>query len=278
MNTMHDTNDSPAKADIAIQGSIWMTAGGENLGGKGRIELLTKLVEHGSITQAAKAMGMSYKAAWDAIDTMNNLAGEPLVARSVGGKGGGGTQLTARGKQLVDNFHMIDQAHRRFIEQLGRQATGLAEDYFLIRKLGMKTSARNQYQGKVVRITNGAVNDEVELEVSGAQRIVATVTRESTEDLGLRVGVDAFALIKSSSIIVVTAGEGTRFSARNCLTGTVGRMRKGAINTEVEIYLPGGNTVSAIITNTSTEALALVEGLPASAIFKASSVIIGVPV
>ena len=275
---MHDTNDSPTKTDIAIQGSIWMTAGGENLGGKGRIELLTKLVKHGSITQAAKAMGMSYKAAWDAIDTMNNLAGEPLVARSVGGKGGGGTQLTARGQQLVDNFHVIEQAHRRFIEQLGRQATGLAEDYFLIRKLGMKTSARNQYQGKVVRITSGAVNDEVELEVSGAQKIVATVTRESTEDLGLRVGADAFALIKSSSIIVVTAGEGARFSARNCLTGIVGRLRKGAINTEVEIYLPGGSTVSAIITNTSTEALALVEGMPVSAIFKASSVIVGVPV
>ena len=129
----------------------------------------------------------------------------------------------------------------------------------------------------MVRITPGAVNDEVELEVSGAQKIVATVTRESTEELGLKVGIDAFALIKSSSIVVVTAQEGARFSARNRLTGTVGRLRTGAINTEVEIYLPGGGTVSAIITNASTEALGLVEGMPASAIFKASSVIVGVP-
>ena len=275
---MNTKTDSQAEnKGIELNGSIWMTAGGENLGGRGRIELLTKVVACGSITQAAKAMGMSYKAAWDAIETMNNLAGEPLVARSVGGKGGGGTSLTRRGQQLVDNFRVIDQEHRRFIQQLGQQAAGLAEDYFLIRRLGMKTSARNQFQGKVTRITSGAVNDEIELEVAGLQKIVATVTRESTNELELKVGVDAFALIKSSSIIVVTDDQGARFSARNRLTGTVGRLRTGAVNTEVEIYLPGGGSVSAIITNTSSDNLGLAQGMSASAIFKASSVIIGVP-
>lgn len=271
---MSNTDKQPA---FALQGSIWMTAGGENLGGKGRIELLAHLMRCGSITQAAKAMGMSYKAAWDAIDSMNNLAGEPLVARSVGGKGGGGTRLTPRGQRLVENFQVIEEEHRRFVAQLGQQATGLAQDYFLIRRLGMKTSARNQYQGQITRITPGAVNDEIELEVSGGQKLIATVTCESTLDLGLQVGAQAFALIKSSSIVVVTAAAGARFSARNQLTGTVGRLRPGAINTEVEIYLPGGNTVSAIITHASCEALGLTEGMAASAIFKASSVIIGVP-
>jgi molybdate transport repressor ModE-like protein len=81
-----------------------MTVGGVNLGGPGRIALLAKIAECGSITQAAKAIRMSYKAAWDAIDAMNNLAGEPLVERLAGGKGGGGTRLTARGEQLVANF------------------------------------------------------------------------------------------------------------------------------------------------------------------------------
>ena len=82
---------------IELGGSVWMTVGGENLGGQGRMALLSLVGTHGSITHAAKAMGMSYKAAWDAIDTMNNLAGEPLVERLAGGKGGGGTRLTARG-------------------------------------------------------------------------------------------------------------------------------------------------------------------------------------
>lgn len=72
------------KAGIELHGSIWMTVGGANLGGPGRIELLSRIADCGSITQAAKAIGMSYKAAWDAIDTMNNLAGEPLVERVTG--------------------------------------------------------------------------------------------------------------------------------------------------------------------------------------------------
>ena len=96
---------------------------------------------------------MSYKAAWDAIDTMNNLAGEPLVERLAGGKGGGGTRLTRRGEQLVANFRTLEREHRRFIEQLSRQAEGLADDYLLIRRMGMKTSARNQFLGTVTRVT-----------------------------------------------------------------------------------------------------------------------------
>ncbi|HEX8785969.1 MAG TPA: LysR family transcriptional regulator, partial [Telluria sp.] len=72
--------DEPDKA-IALQGSVWMTVGGENFGGPGRVELLAKIAETGSISQASKAIGMSYKGAWDAIDAMNNLAGEALVER-----------------------------------------------------------------------------------------------------------------------------------------------------------------------------------------------------
>ena len=95
---------------IELGGSVWMTVGGENLGGSGRVQLLALVGEQGSITHAAKAMKMSYKAAWDAIDTMNNLAGEPLVERVAGGKGGGGTRLTQRGQQLVENFRRIEAA------------------------------------------------------------------------------------------------------------------------------------------------------------------------
>src|SRR5689334_16720910 len=82
---------------IALQGALWMTVGDESLGGRGRIGLLQAIAEQGSITQAAKAFGMSYKAAWDAVDAMNNLAGAALVERSTGGRGGGSTRLTPRG-------------------------------------------------------------------------------------------------------------------------------------------------------------------------------------
>lgn len=263
--------------EIALRGSLWMTVGGEDLGGAGRVGLLARIAECGSITQAAKAAGMSYKAAWDAIDAMNNLAGEPLVERLAGGKGGGGTRLTARGAQLVRNFKVIERVHEEFVEQLNRQAGGIADDVSLIRRLNMKTSARNQFFGTVSRIVRGAVNDEIVLEIAGGHELVAIVTHESTETLGLRVGAQAFALVKSSSVVVMTGDAGARFSARNRLSGTVTRLVPGAVNTEVVIDLAGGGSVAAIITNESVGALALAEGDSATALFKASSVIVGVP-
>lgn len=261
---------------IALDGAIWMTAGGRNLGGKGRIDLLAEVERRGSITGAAKAVRLSYKAAWDAIDTMNTLAGEPLVSTSAGGRGGGGARLTPRGRQLVDHFRVIQQEHQRFVEALGRRAGGLVDDYRLIRGFGIRTSARNQFRGRVTAIRDGAVNDEVELETPGGQRLVASITHESREHLGLEVGGEAFALVKSSSVIVMTDDGGAKLSARNQLTGTVGQVRPGAVNTEVTIDLPGGGTVAAIVTNDGAQALGLAPGVRATAVFKASSVIVGV--
>jgi len=265
------------ESSIKINSSVWMTVGDENFGGRGRIALLSKIAECGSITQAAKDIKMSYKAAWDAVDKMNTLAGEPLVERVSGGKGGGGTRLTMRGEQLVQNFKLIELEHRRFIDQLSQQAEGITDDLLLIRRMGMKTSARNQFLGKVTAIKHGAVNDEIELKITGGHNIVAVITHESTEELGLKVGSEAFALMKASSIIIVTDGGDAKFSARNQLSGTVSRLIAGAVNSDVVIELNGGGSIAAIITNDSCNSLGLAVGVKATGIFKASSVILGVP-
>jgi molybdate transport system regulatory protein len=262
---------------MELQGNVWLTIGGQKLGGQDRVALLAAVAAEGSITAAAKAVGLSYKGAWDAIEAMNNLAGEPLVERVTGGKGGGGTRLTARGTQLVENFRKVDAAHREFVAHLSSQSHALADDFLLIQRMKMKTSARNQFSGKVVTLKRGAVNDEVLLEIVGGQQIVATITRDSSDSLGLEVGAEAFALIKASSVIVATDLGDVKLSARNRLTGTVSRVQAGAVNTEVSIELPGGGTIAAIVTRDSGEALGLGAGVEASAIFKASSVIIGTP-
>jgi len=261
---------------IALQGAVWMTVGGENLGGQSRVGLLRAIAEHGSITQAAKAIGMSYKGAWDAVDAMNNLAGAPLVERSAGGRGGGSTRLTTRGLELVERFARIDEAHRRFVQLLSEEAIDLTRDFDLIRVLNMKTSARNQFLGTVSRHQAGAVNDEVELTLASGARIVAIVTRESAEQLGLGVGATAFALIKASSIVLATELDGARLSARNQLAGTVAAVTPGAVNAEVVLDLGSGTSIAAIVTQASVQALGLTVGRPATALFKASSVIVGV--
>ena len=66
-----------------------------------RIAILRGIAQSGSISQAARDVGVSYKAAWQAIDTLTNLAGVPLVERSVGGAGGGGARLTPAGERLL---------------------------------------------------------------------------------------------------------------------------------------------------------------------------------
>lgn len=138
----------------------------------------------------------------------------------------------------------------------------------------MKSSARNQFFGTVKAIQAGATNDTVEIALSDNQSLVATVTSESTKKLNLEAGREVFALIKASSIILVSGVEKMHFSARNQFAGTVARVKKGAVNTEVVVTV-GESTMAAIITNDSAEHLALTEGSAVTAIFKASSVIIG---
>jgi molybdate transport system regulatory protein len=261
---------------LALHGIVWMSVGDQNLGGRGRIELLREIARTGTITQAAKANGMSYKGAWDAIDRMNALAGEPLVERRTGGRGGGATRLTARGERLVERFTKIDAAHERFLDRLAAHAIDLDREFSMLEVLNMKTSARNQFTGKVTSVRSGAVNDEVELTLDSGARIVATVTQESTQSLRLRTGMTAIALVKSSSVIVATDLAGARLSTRNQLPGVVASVTPGAVNSEVAIDLDGGGTIAAIVTNASVRALALAKGVRATALFKASSVIVAV--
>ncbi len=142
----------------------------------------------------------------------------------------------------------------------------------------MFTSARNQLSGKVSAIQRGAVNDEVAITLPDGQAIVAILTHSSTESLGLKAGSDAFALIKASSVILLTDTAGIRLSTRNQLTGTVTEVVKGAVNSEVILTLGSGTVITAIITNDSVQSLGLAAGKSATAAFKASSVIVGVKV
>lgn len=109
----------------------------------------------------------------------------------------------------------------------------------------------------------------------GGKKIVAIVTHQSVDGLGLQVGAKAFDLINSSSIIIATNDKGAKFSARNHLKGTILQVKSGAVNSEVIIGLEGGASVAAIDTNESCTSLGLAIDKEATAIFKASSVIIG---
>lgn len=247
-----------------------------NFLGDTRIRLLEAIDRHGSISQAAKVVPLSYKAAWDAVDAMNNLADEPLVERSAGGRHGGGTQLTDYGRRLIALYRALEQEYQETLDRLSEklgEGGDVRQFRDLLRRMAMKTSARNQFVGPISALREGVVNFEVCLRLDEKTEITAMITRESAETLGLAIGKEVHAFVKAQSVILMTGPE-IRTSARNHLWGEVTRIHDGAVNSEVTLALPGGRTVTAIITRDGVAALGIREGMQTCAVFKASSVIL----
>ena len=136
----------------------------------------------------------------------------------------------------------------------------------------MQTSARNQFRGQIRKIVKGAVNTEVEIQLGESSKIVATVTNQSAKQMGLKKGRHAVALVKSSWIILSTDKD-VSTSARNKLAGTVEKITRGKVNTEIQLNL-GEENLSCILTNESVKSLGLKKQQKAYALFKASSVIL----
>lgn len=239
-------------------------------------ELLERIDASGSISSAASAMGMSYKAAWQAVEAMNNLSELPVVERQTGGKHGGGTRLTTYGRRLVVAYRGLEKEREKVLAALGKIMDDFEQYYQLIRRFDMKTSARNQFLGKVINVKHGPISAEVTLDIGGGDVLTAVITNDSAEQLALQPGAEAYALIKAPWVIVTTE-EGIRTSARNNLRGTVVRCQGGAINAEIVIELPGGKLVVATVTNESVHELGLAEGRQVTALIKASHIILAVP-
>jgi molybdate transport system regulatory protein len=140
----------------------------------------------------------------------------------------------------------------------------------------MKISARNILAGTIDRVVKGAVNTEVDLTLKGGEKVASIITAVSAEALGLKEGVEAFAIIKANEVIIGKGLEGARFSARNVLAGTVAKIEEGAVNSEITVSLSGGVALVGSITKASVAALELKVGESVSAIIKSSNVIIGV--
>ena len=266
--------DAPEGETTPLRAVLQLAKGETSRVGEARVRLLEAIAELGSISAAAKAVGLSYKGAWDAVQALNNLSERPLVQAQPGGAAGGAALVTPAGRVLISAFHRIESELAQIAGRLGQDLAGGAGP--LAWSLGMRTSARNALRGVVARITPGAVNCEVQLEVSPGVRIVAIVTRESVEDLGLEPGVAAIALIKSSFVILAEGGAALRTSARNCIAGRVVRHERGAVNDEVVLQIEDGKSLTATITRESADVLGVAEGVELQALIKASHVILAV--
>ena len=227
-----------------------------------RIDILRQIGAGGSISKAARAVGVSYKAAWQAVDTLTNLAGTPLVARAVGGAGGGGAQLTEAGRQLLAAADAMAQARSAVLSRWqAAPHTGPA-----LARLAVRTSMRNQLPGVVERLVVQGQIVEVHLRLglglaedapapgtggvkAAPAALVSRITRESAELLGLQPGLAVQALCKATAVRVERGGRmaspaglavAGALQGAHRLPARATRVVRGAWGDEVSAELAGG--------------------------------------
>ena len=236
--------------------------------------LLDALQRTGSINRAARTAGLSYKGAWLMLESACNLANEPLLETAAGGVGGGGTRLTAAALELLAAWHTLQSDHRDFLRLQETRLAQLPALQGLLRRMSMKTSARNQFAGTVKALEIGPVSAEVTIALKSGDEITATLTSAAAQRLKLKKGKEALALVKASAVVLVADFAGWQLSARNQLAGTVSRIDTGAVSSLVVVTLPGGAANTASVTNEGVQALGLAVGAPATAVFKAYAVMV----
>jgi molybdate transport system regulatory protein len=251
--------------------------GRHSVAGRDRIRLLEAVGREGSISGAARAVGLSYKAAWDAIDALNALFGQPLVAARSGGQRGGGAQLTPSGLRVVEALTRLEGELTRALLRLepGLRGSGITLSN-LAPGFMLRTSARNALHGVVTGIKTDAVSARVAIAISPQATIRSIITRQSADELGLCPGRDVVALIKAS-LIQVASGHGVR-PARggNRIGGTLVRKEIGAQETELIVDVGSRARLVATVKTPQVKAMRLKNRDPLWATFDPRHVILAV--
>ncbi|MBV4493519.1 TOBE domain-containing protein [Pseudomonas oryzicola] len=237
-----------------------------------RIALLHHIAEQGSITRAAKAAGISYKAAWDAIDELNNLASQPLVERSAGGRGGGGARLSLEGERVLRLYQRLQALQAQILE-----AAEQSSDLDLLGRLMLRTSARNQLQGQVSGLRREGRHDRVSLALGGGLEIEALITHDSTARLELTLGTMVVALLKAGWVRLLAEQEEAE-AGSNCLRATVEDVLTEVEGpSEVRLALGNGQTLCAFAEADWLAEHRVASGITVRVQFHPSYVLIGVP-
>jgi len=171
---------------------IWIEHKGKPLIGQGGAEILDAVAKENSLSAAAKTLHMSYRYLWNYIQKIEKTLGDPVVDTYKGGKaGGGGAKLTVLGQNLLGEYKRVEGCLDRFLSD--------TEYWEVIR---LKTSARNQLKGKVVSVEKDGIMAKVKIEINVPALITSVITKEAVEDLGLKVGDEVAAVVKSTEVMI----------------------------------------------------------------------------
>ena len=236
LHTATSASASESESDL-LAAPIALTRQLEQIVDK-RINILRRIHETGSISEAARLAKVSYKAAWQAIETLGNLAGAPLVEKVVGGSHGGGTQLTPTGRTVLELSERLAQAREEVFAQFASRSL---PELVPVGASTLRTSMRNQFPATVTRIVRGAAMVHLTLEIDSENSIKSSLTQESAQLLGIALGSRVLALCKATAI-EITRPCAVK-SKSPIIRGTVVRTARNDKGGEVTIRLAGGTSL-----------------------------------
>ncbi|QIQ21748.1 TOBE domain-containing protein [Zophobihabitans entericus] len=199
-----------------------------------RIALLKQIDKTGSLSQAAKIVGVSYKTAWDAIHEMNQLSLHPLVNSMTGGKGGGGAQLTAYAVRFIQLYDLLTTIQHNAFNILSDDDAPLDNLLAATARLSLQTSARNQLYGTISDVISNTVYSQVIIMLNDQQTVIkVNVTRRSIDRLQLSKNKAVILLIKAPAVAISL----TNSLSENSFKATIKQIRQDNIWSELDLSL-----------------------------------------
>lgn len=232
-----------------VDGNIWIKKDDRGFIGRGRVELLQNIQIHGSISKAAKQMKMSYKAAWDSVDIMNKLSNKPLVTKVTGGKGGGGTLITAHAKEIIEAYNKISSLYRSYFDTLSNSFNAQIDDQ------STDEPAFSRLSGVIVEKKNIKENYEVMIQLQGGQVLTSIENKKFVIEKDLQPQDKISLLIETNNIVLNK--NVPKNSARNLLFGTIVSIHDDGINANITIECNDQDSIHAKITSSSCQKMNL---------------------
>lgn len=254
-----------------MDGRFWLTKDGKAFLGAGRVELLKKIDEAGSIHGASKAIKMSYKAAWDMLKDMNELAIKPILEKQTGGKGGGGTKLTPYAYELIEIYEKFSDLHRKFINRFKEAGDDPEKLQTILNRTFLTTSARNQFLCNVTNITSNDVSSVIMLAYKEKTIFRSIITTKSLQNMNISASQNIYAIIKANDIKITAIKNN---SEENVIKGTISYINKNGLSCEIGLKTDDGFMLIAL--NNMGETSDLIEGMEAYGVFKSENVLMGI--
>ncbi len=239
-----------------------------------RIQLLQQIAATGSISQGAKLAKMSYKAAWDAVNDMNNALEQPVVSSEKGGKGGGGAKLTAFGERLLKVYSITTQVQDMALTALLDDSVSMNSLLELMAHFSLHTSARNQLTGKVFIIDEQGINDMITLVLNGGQHIKVMITHTSTQRLGLMRDLPVLLLFKAPVVTICEHYTAQSELSQNILRGHLSDYNEQDDELELTLSIGAKDNIYSVMQKRDLDTQRLQIGQEYYACFDFSQIII----